>query len=644
MHRALRALVATVTTVAIALALLIITWPGLQGPLVHDSIKLHNLAQSITENGQVSITDAPAFSDNILGRRLSMMTFAANIHTNGGLNPYSLKATNIVIHILCGFAIFVLTRLLLDESPYARNVPLIAAFVAAVWLFSPVNISTALYTIQRMTQLSTLFTILGLISYVQLRQHPSDRKRLALYSGLFVAALTAAATSKENGVLLLLLAAVTELYKFGFRGFNISPRYFKCAFAASLVIIPFALMQVFPHLIDHSSKAFSLWQRLLTQPRVIMIYINQLLLPTGNDIGLYYDGLSASQGLLDPQTTLVSLIAVCGLGVLTWLLWHLRFTWLSYGLTFFFAAHALESTVLSLELFYLHRNYLPSFGLYLTFALSITQALYRIPRRAILYSLCAAYAVHFGVISYAKSLTWTSAPRIYTTAREQHPDSSRALLNYTQLLSESGRPKQAIDILDTRISRTAPGNILLHVQKLHIQCTFGLGTSSSQHDKLSESMVTVHSIELSQALGNLLNAYRQHACTNIRPEELIQALKRVADNADRHPIDPWTVEYYIFQLMRASHSDADSRAFLSKTLALGRIEAGLMLFRSYLIHGKLTQARRVRQKIIREFPQKQIRHYRASLEKLTELLDRRARPGDTKRPALPPPTLKGSKL
>src|SRR3989344_2713032 len=105
-----------------------------------------------------------------------MLSFALNHYFAGSFNdstPY--KLTNIVIHAVNGLLLFWMMSLvflrLTQLRPSAqlrtginRNTYLVlASIVAVLWVMHPIQLTSVLYLVQRMTALSGLFTLLALI-------------------------------------------------------------------------------------------------------------------------------------------------------------------------------------------------------------------------------------------------------------------------------------------------------------------------------------------------------------------------------------------------------------------------------------------------------------------------------------------------
>ena len=146
--------------------------PGLDGPFLFDD-HIH-----ITQNQWVKIESLAwpdlirawnsSFSAFPANRPLAQLTFGVN-HALAGLDPWAFKTINLVIHLVTGVLVFVFSRLVLSAVFRGRGDPawhgICAAAVAAVWLLHPLHVSTVLYTVQRMAQLSTLSLLAALSCY-----------------------------------------------------------------------------------------------------------------------------------------------------------------------------------------------------------------------------------------------------------------------------------------------------------------------------------------------------------------------------------------------------------------------------------------------------------------------------------------------
>src|SRR5262249_37581770 len=106
----------------------------------------------------------------MLGRPVSMASFLLSAEL-WGHNPFSYKLGNLIVHLACGLLGWQVVRRLLALDPrLAARADLLATVVAGLWLLHPINVSTVLYSVQRMAQLSTLFVLASLWAYLAARR------------------------------------------------------------------------------------------------------------------------------------------------------------------------------------------------------------------------------------------------------------------------------------------------------------------------------------------------------------------------------------------------------------------------------------------------------------------------------------------
>ena len=92
-----------------------IYWPGLSGGWLFDDYSsiVSNQALQIADLRLASLINAVLSSTaSEFKRPLASLSFALNYRATG-LDPYWMKLTNVVIHLLNGLLVFVLTRALL---------------------------------------------------------------------------------------------------------------------------------------------------------------------------------------------------------------------------------------------------------------------------------------------------------------------------------------------------------------------------------------------------------------------------------------------------------------------------------------------------------------------------------------------------
>ncbi|SDW43796.1 hypothetical protein [Marinobacter mobilis] len=312
-----------------------------------------------------------------LGRPVAMLSFALN-HAFFGLDPYYFKSVNLFIHLACGWAIYGLVVVLAGYLPVKLDSRkhLFAFFVMLLWLLHPLNLTAVLYPVQRMAGLSALFCLLGMLSYVLARR--CSRDRMAAKAGLYICSFVLfwplALASKENAALFPVYLFLLELTFLRFRpiGRDEVSRPLVLAYSGFLVmpaVLTALYFIVFPDWIlnGYLNRDFSFQERLLTEARILIFYLGQLLVPLNSSLGMFHDDFILSTSLISPWTTLPAVLIV--IFSIVWALLRVgRYPVIAFGLLFFFAAHSLESSVLALELVHEHRNYLASFPILMAIA------------------------------------------------------------------------------------------------------------------------------------------------------------------------------------------------------------------------------------------------------------------------------------
>jgi tetratricopeptide (TPR) repeat protein len=432
----------TFTLAALLLGLLAsaaVYYPGLLGDFVFDdwpNIILNERLQVDDLSIDAARSAALSAEPGALKRPVSMLTFWANYYATG-LDPFYFKLTNLAIHLLNGVGLFWLARLLL-QSLAARNVALtprardaIALGAALVWLLHPLNVTSVLYVVQRMTSLSATFQILGVVTYLLGRRRiERGETGFPLILGGFAVFGSLAVLAKENGVLLPLYIAAIELGLLRFAGVAQSARRKLQAFVvvtAALPLIAAALFLVLnPEwlLQQYQQRPFTLTERILTEARVLWLYVVWLVAPTRASLGLFHDDVLTSHGLLDPPTTLAALVGIVAVAAAAVRLRN-RAPLFTFAVLWFVAGHVLESTVIGLELVHEHRNYLPIFGPLLAAAYGLWRVAAHMPAAA-RYAIPGIFLVAYSSVTLARALDWSTLQTLQLASARDHPNSPRS--------------------------------------------------------------------------------------------------------------------------------------------------------------------------------------------------------------------------
>lgn len=505
----------TLMVVGLFGAALVVTFaayfPGLGGPLILDDLpQLSSLIARSAEDPEVLFGNYVISTSGPLGRPVSMATFIGDAITHGP-DTWWWKYNSLMLHLINGLLLFWFIALLTRASQAIHSVDpwLVSLVVTSVWLLHPLNVSTVLYTVQRMTVLSTTFVFAGMLCYVagRLQQQQLRASGWVLIAVAYLGCVPLAAFSKESGLLLVLFIMLIEFFVLGFRGPNGVPRRIKLlhgTLVGSIVVGVLVLLANLDFVLDgYSFREFSPFERILTQFRVLCVYLSQLLLPLPWKLGFFHDDFSVSTGVFEPFSTFLSLLLVLGL-IVGAILARKRMPLTAFGIFYFFASHVLESTIFGLELMFEHRNYTGSFGIFL--ALVPLLAVPSIGRRVLAVGSLLV-VLGFGLLTWQRANIWSTPLRMHQHMYAVHPDSPRLniiLANVYATAGEYDNARLALAKLGPDVGRE------LHLQ--YLECLETGSLRDSALDALSKFGTGVIDGHTTSTIALLVAATKENRC------------------------------------------------------------------------------------------------------------------------------------
>ncbi len=426
---------------------------GINGSFQHDDMPniVENTKLHIEELTLENMIIASMSSDSgLLKRPVSMATFAIN-HYFGGLNPHAFKATNVAIHAINAIAIYWLCLLLLNSfgsDKYNINNHTLALIISVAWCLHPINLTSVLYVVQRMTSLATLFVILAIGCYLTARKKliEGNYKKGFLYLSLVVIFGIIGVFSKENAALLFIYLLLLEVILHDKKA--TTEHYKKIVYVFFSIFLIAPLLFVIGHTIINpdwifrgynNTLSFNLTERLLTELRIVWMYISWILLPNNKNLGLFHDDIEISTSLFDSTLPIFSGIGHLAVFILLGYLWRTKNQKLFVlGCSLFYASHLMESTILSLMLTFEHRNYFGSFGL----MLALFSVLFSVKKKYLKYS--ALFSVCFILLlalqTSLRSLIWADSINYAFVNVTNHPSSAKAHYELGLQYSKTGTP------------------------------------------------------------------------------------------------------------------------------------------------------------------------------------------------------------
>ncbi|MCP5479018.1 MAG: hypothetical protein H7A20_09595 [Rhodanobacteraceae bacterium] len=518
-------------------------WPALHGPLFLDDLPTLSPVLDWLEQRRTTYSVILGNHTGPLGRPVTMATFLINASLFGD-SVFWLKSINWLIHFFNGALLWLLFRKLCSlHTPVAsRHIP---AAAASIWLLLPIHVSTVAYVVQRMTLLSATFALAALLCFATglsaLSQGRVNRGRLLCL--ILTPALTVmAALAKENGLLVpLLCLPLAWLWRQNTHRTRPEPAVFFIIFLGLPALAAMALALFEPARIGLNGyllRDFSMTERLLTQPRALLDYTASVFLPTDRTVSLFTDAYETSRGLLNPPSTALACLFWLTLTTAAALVSRRR-PFIAVGIAIFLIGHSLESSFLSLELYFAHRNYLPSAGLVLAATDTVAWIL-SIPGASMTLRRCS-WAFFAGLLLLESlttarfSRTFSSVETMAAAGRAAYPQSSRAALAYSTVAMERGEQEAALHELDrlAGVDNTESRQVG-SVAYLATACLTGLPTTSEQWERAGQSATGTITRHTASAFELLFRSIQQAGCG----EEFRTSAGRLAEkyiNASNQP-------------------------------------------------------------------------------------------------------------
>ncbi|SFR42325.1 hypothetical protein SAMN04488073_0957 [Marinobacter gudaonensis] len=428
-------------------------WPGLYGGFhLDDYPNLSGLPGPNTDfiASLGYLLDTPVGGS---GRPIAYLSFLFQAEHWPG-NPFPFKLVNLFIHLVNGALVSALAYLIgkvvwaKEASPTVLEILSLSA--GFVWIILPMNLSTVFYVVQRMTLLSSTMTLVALAGYCYLRMRHDKWTRLEyLMASMAVGVGYFGVFAKETAILTGLLILTVEYSVFS----SLKPPLSRIWMLVFLVL-PVAL--VFGYLLlagkifgGYGHREFSISERLVSESVIVLEYLSKVLAPTNARINLYNDGYPFQE--VARNFWLVG-FSVIGLAALNLVALSCKDRFLSLGILFFFAGHVLESTVIPLELYFEHRNYIPSVGLIIALVLGVGSWLSKLRQASqwkgkVALVLFVSWVGWLGVVCAIEARVWGDPRAFSIAAFTERPNSLRARQEIGTYLMSIGDYASAATVL-----------------------------------------------------------------------------------------------------------------------------------------------------------------------------------------------------
>jgi tetratricopeptide (TPR) repeat protein len=423
-----------------ALLILLIYSSSLGGPFLFDD------GSNILENPHIRLTRLnwedlmqAGFESPLSNRPVANMSFALNYYL-AGYRVGGYRLVNILIHILAGLFLYLFFKTTLSlpavQARYGIH-PWLPYAAVLIWLVHPMHTQSVAYVVQRMNSMAAMFYVLAMWLYARARLSQNRLNQGFLLTGCMLSGLLALGT-KEIAATLPLFIFLYEWYFFQ----DLSRTWLKrgLIFGAAMLLLIIGVSYLYLDgqpltrlMAGYQTRNFTLVQRVLTEGRVIMLYLSLLIYPNPNRLNLDYD-FPISHSLLDPITTLLSLsVIIACLALAVGLARKDRL--LSFCLLWFLANLAIESSIIGLEMVFEHRTYLPSM-LIILMGLVLAER-YATSKALRITAICSVVMV-FCAWTFERNSVWGSDVAIWSDTVTKSPQKARPHNNLGNALKLRG--------------------------------------------------------------------------------------------------------------------------------------------------------------------------------------------------------------
>ena len=326
-----------------------------------------------------------SYKDSI--RFFSYLTLALNYYF-GGVNVFGYHLVNLIIHVAAGIFLYWFLILTFNlpslKEKYGPISYKVSLFASLIFISHPIQTESVTYIVQRMASMAGMFYLLSMVLYIKGRLS-SGLVRVFYFCGAVLGYLFGI-FSKENAAILPFFIALYEFYFF--QNLDLSPKGKRVlvGLIAGLLILGalgfviWGKRYIQVTIEGYQTRPFTMSERLLTQSRVVLYYLTLLVFPHPSRLNLDYD-FPVSKTILDPPTTLISILIIAGL--IGYSIWASRKRpMLSFWILWYFGNLVIESSIFPLEMVFEHRLYLPAVGPFVLFSLLTVRGIERLKDRS----------------------------------------------------------------------------------------------------------------------------------------------------------------------------------------------------------------------------------------------------------------------
>jgi hypothetical protein len=487
----------------------------------------------VTWEGIRGLTTGPSGN-----RPVSLLTFAVH-YVLGYTEPWQFRFVNVAIHRAVTILVGITARRVFTVAGLGAGAALVAsAAVAGVWALHPIQLTAVTYIVQRMTSLAALFFWGAMYLYLVARMswaRGGARQWLCYAAGAGAAGcFVLGMLAKSHIAILAPIVVATEMILFETHR-RLTRRQWGIAAAGALglaLLVGITRRAEIVAFLDSvtnltrpilESRGGTPWRRLITEPRVLFLYLSLFFLPGWSRFSLFWS-FDASRTLVHPPQTALAILGIAGLVYLAWR-WRNKMPLASWGLE--------------------HRMYLPSVFLLVALAGLAEAARARWPvdpgkvRLAGAVLGLAVLAV-LGAQTFRRNQVWGSERALFLHEIERNPDNHQLRVNYAVYLLSvpEGVDPEAGVAYATQLIEELEGleldeDLKVRLKKIHSNLALYYMDVRQEFDKGLDHMLAASEYGYTAAIMSRLAAFYFYARINGRPDYMEKLRARGFDDDER---------------------------------------------------------------------------------------------------------------
>jgi tetratricopeptide (TPR) repeat protein len=271
-------------------------------------------------------------------------------------------------------------------------------------------------------------------------------------------------------------------------------------------------------------------------------YLQNWFVPKLYTVGVFQDHFAKSTGLFSPLTTVLSVVLHVSIASIA-IVHRRRWPLFALAALFFYASHVLESTVINLELYFEHRNYLAVTFLVVPL---VTMLQKRVSGKLFLAVAVCAMLILAGFTRYSATV-WSDYSSMIEVAARKAPMSARAQGQYATDLYNAQRYDESLSVVQRAIENI-PDSAFLYLVQTNILCSLGVLDDAELEIAAKVISGTPYDPRSISIYTTLTSSVVDDTCPGVSLD-VVQAIFRdmlqIPENADEEGLRYSQIQYFI---------------------------------------------------------------------------------------------------